>query len=136
MFRMRRCSPTFLKLTTICEVSHVISFTRPSSPLFFPTREEGLGTRLCILCNTVGQHLTCSISDQTAATYKIISNVALKLREAKIWKDTLAHAYSHSITSLLAYSHSITSLLAYTASLLTQEHKFVSILTRHHECVS
>ena len=46
MFRMRRCSPTFLKLTTICDVSHVISFTRPSSPLFFPTREEGLGTRL------------------------------------------------------------------------------------------
>ena len=35
MFRMRRCSPTFLKLTTICDVSHVISFTRPSSPLFF-----------------------------------------------------------------------------------------------------
>ena len=25
----------FLKLTTICDVSHVISFTRPSSPLFF-----------------------------------------------------------------------------------------------------
>ena len=48
MFRMRRCSPTFLKLTTICDVSHVISFTRPSSPLFFPTREEGLGTRLYI----------------------------------------------------------------------------------------
>ena len=46
MFRMRRCSPTFLKLTTICDVSHVISSTRPSSPLFFPTREEGLGTRL------------------------------------------------------------------------------------------
>ena len=46
MFRMCRCSPTFLKLTTICDVSHVISFTRPSSPLFFPTREEGLGTRL------------------------------------------------------------------------------------------
>ena len=42
MFRMRRCSPTFLKLTTICDVSHVISSTRPSSPLFFPTREEGL----------------------------------------------------------------------------------------------
>ena len=38
MFRMRRCSPTFLKLTTICEVSHVISSTRPSSPFFFPTR--------------------------------------------------------------------------------------------------
>ena len=35
---MRRCSPTFLKLTTICEVSHMISSTRPSSPLFFPTR--------------------------------------------------------------------------------------------------
>ena len=32
---MRRCSPTFLKLTTICDVSHVISFTRPSFPLFF-----------------------------------------------------------------------------------------------------
>ena len=43
MFRMRRCSPTFLKLTTICDFSHVISSTRP---LFFPTREEGLGTRL------------------------------------------------------------------------------------------
>ena len=28
-------TPTFLKLTTICEVSHLISFTRPSSPLFF-----------------------------------------------------------------------------------------------------
>ena len=27
-------------------VSHVISSARPSSPLFFPTREEGLGTRL------------------------------------------------------------------------------------------
>ena len=27
-------------------VSHVISFTRPSSTLFFPTREEGLGKRL------------------------------------------------------------------------------------------
>ena len=37
----------FLKLTTICDVSHVISFTRPSSPLFFPTREDdGLGRRL------------------------------------------------------------------------------------------
>ena len=46
MFRMRRCSPTFLKLTTICDVSHVTSSTRPSSPLFFPTREEGMGTRL------------------------------------------------------------------------------------------
>ena len=46
MFRMRRRLPTFLKLTTICDVRHVISFTRPSSPLVFPTREEGLGTRL------------------------------------------------------------------------------------------
>ena len=49
MFRMHRCSPTFLKLTTICDVSHVISFTRPSSPLFFRGAgpgEEGLGTRL------------------------------------------------------------------------------------------
>ena len=43
MFRIRMCSPTFLKVTTICDVSHVISFT---SPLFFSTREEGLGTRL------------------------------------------------------------------------------------------
>ena len=24
-----------MKLTTICDVSHVISYTRPSSPLFF-----------------------------------------------------------------------------------------------------
>ena len=29
MFRMRRSSPTFLKLTTICDVSHVISFPLP-----------------------------------------------------------------------------------------------------------
>ena len=43
---LRMCLPMFLKLTTICDVSHVISSTRPSSPLFFPTREEGLGTRL------------------------------------------------------------------------------------------
>ena len=35
MFRMRRCSPTFLKLTTICDVSHVISFTRPVLSLIF-----------------------------------------------------------------------------------------------------
>ena len=27
--------PTLMKLTTICDVSHVISYTRPSSPLFF-----------------------------------------------------------------------------------------------------
>jgi hypothetical protein len=27
-----------LKLTTICDVNHVISFTRPSSPLLFPKR--------------------------------------------------------------------------------------------------
>ena len=40
--------PTLMKLTTICDVSHVISYTRPSSPLFFfwGHREEGLGTRL------------------------------------------------------------------------------------------
>ena len=42
--------PTLMKLATICDVSHVISYTRPSSPLFFSGgREEGLGTRLgCI----------------------------------------------------------------------------------------
>ena len=41
-----------MKLTTICDVSHVISYTRPSSPLFFfwGHREEGLGTRLANLC--------------------------------------------------------------------------------------
>ena len=38
-----RCSPTFLKLTTICDVSHVISFTRPSSPLFFPQERKAWG---------------------------------------------------------------------------------------------
>ena len=27
--------PTLMKLTTICEVSHVINYTRPSPPLFF-----------------------------------------------------------------------------------------------------
>ena len=27
--------PTLMKLTTICDVIHVISYTRPSSPLFF-----------------------------------------------------------------------------------------------------
>ena len=38
-----------MKLTTICDVNHVISYTRPSSPLFFSAwghREEGLGMRL------------------------------------------------------------------------------------------
>ena len=30
----------------------MISFTRPSSPLFFPTREEGLGTRLILISTT------------------------------------------------------------------------------------
>ena len=38
MFRMRGCKsnrPTLMKLTTICDVSHEISYTRPSSPLFF-----------------------------------------------------------------------------------------------------
>ena len=37
-----------MKLATICDISHVISYTRPSSPLFFfwGHREEGLGTRL------------------------------------------------------------------------------------------
>ena len=34
-----------MKLTTICDISQVISYTRPSSPLFFwGHREEGLGT--------------------------------------------------------------------------------------------
>ena len=27
--------PMLMKLTTICDVSHVITYTRPSSPLFF-----------------------------------------------------------------------------------------------------
>ena len=36
--------PTLMKLTTICDVSHVISYTRPFSPFFFwGHREEGLG---------------------------------------------------------------------------------------------
>ena len=49
--------PTLMKLTTICD--HVISFTSPSSPLFFEEgkgggggggghREEGLGMRLAV----------------------------------------------------------------------------------------
>ena len=45
MFRMRRCSPTFLKLTTICDVSSRDKFYQAFlslTPLFFPTREEGL----------------------------------------------------------------------------------------------
>ena len=49
MFRMCGCkSNRVMKLTTICEVSDVISYTRPSSPLFFSggNREEGLGRRL------------------------------------------------------------------------------------------
>ena len=62
MFRMRRCSPTFLKLTTICDVSHVISFTRPSSPLLFPTREEGLGTRLTWLNSGIWSKLVTLLS--------------------------------------------------------------------------
>ena len=42
-----------MKLTTICDVSHVISYTRPSSPLFFsggmrgrPGNEAKLGLGL------------------------------------------------------------------------------------------
>ena len=46
MFRMRRCSPTFLKLTTICDVSHVISLPLPYFFRGAGPGEEGLGTRL------------------------------------------------------------------------------------------
>ena len=38
--------PMLMKLATICDISHVISYTTPSSPLFFfwGHREEGLGS--------------------------------------------------------------------------------------------
>ena len=35
--------PTLMKLTTICDVSHSISYTRPSSPLFFFWGHRELG---------------------------------------------------------------------------------------------
>ena len=78
MFRMRRCSPTFLKLTTICDVSHVISFTRPSSPLFFPTREEGLGTRLgfCKLVSCKMQMQSSLVSYSNNRVYRWVWNNA------------------------------------------------------------
>ena len=56
MFRMvgaNQTGPTLMKLTTICDVSHMISYTRAFLSLiffFWGHREEGLGMRL-ICCS-------------------------------------------------------------------------------------
>ena len=41
--------PMLMKLTTICDVSHVISYTRPSSPLFFSGGRPGNEASLQLL---------------------------------------------------------------------------------------
>ena len=47
MFACSECvgAPTFGKLTTHCDVSHMMTLTRPSSPLFFPFYFLGGGGR-------------------------------------------------------------------------------------------
>ena len=58
--------PTLMKLTTICDVSHVISYTRPSSPLFF---SGGIERKAWERGYTT---LTSSYQSQLLASYSLV----------------------------------------------------------------